>query len=330
MADEEDIAVTIEEEKSAVETEKPAPGTDPVEELRAQKAELEAQAEREKQRADRERQRAEQEARGRVEAEREAQSARTEVTDSRLAQVEGGLSNAKTEADAAEAAYTQALQEGNFAEAAKQQRRMARAEAEAVRLNEAKADLEVQKLERPAQRRERQPVADDPVEAFIASRDDSTQTWLRAHMDDARVLATGSNPRRAMKLNAADADAVAEGFDRGSKAYFAHVEKFLGMTQEEAPPKTEAKQRRSAAPPVAPVGNGSASTENAGGTVVRLTPGEARAAVDGTVVWNKGDLAAGRIKDPKLLGEPVGHTEFARRKKAMTEQGLYDKAFTEG
>ena len=70
----------------------------------------------------------------------------------------------------------------------------------------------------------------DPVEAFIQSRDSGTQAWLRDHPGDARVLATNSDPRRAAKLNAADADAFAEGFTRGSKEYFQHVEKFLGIT----------------------------------------------------------------------------------------------------
>jgi hypothetical protein len=48
----------------------------------------------------------------------------------------------------------------------------------------------------------------DPVEAFIQGRDANTQAWLRAHPGDAVVLATGSDPRRASKLNAADLDAT--------------------------------------------------------------------------------------------------------------------------
>ena len=47
-------------------------------------------------------------------------------------------------------------------------------------------------------------------------------------MDDALALATHSDPRRVAKINAADNDAVAEGYERGSKEYFAHVENFLG------------------------------------------------------------------------------------------------------
>lgn len=95
------------------------------------------------------------------------------------------------------------------------------------------ADLKVQRGQAEAERRyyEAQPrLPADPVEAFIASRDPASQAWLRAHMDDALALATNSDPRRVAKINAADNDAVAEGYERGSKEYFAHVENFLGMS----------------------------------------------------------------------------------------------------
>ena len=102
------------------------------------------------------------------------------------------------------------------------------------------AELKVQRGQVEAERRyyEAQPrLPDDPVEAFIASRDPASRAWLRAHMDDALALATNSDPRRVAKINAADNDAVAEGYERGSKNYFKHVEKFLGMSagHEEGP-----------------------------------------------------------------------------------------------
>jgi hypothetical protein len=124
---------------------------------------------------------------------------------------------------------------------------------------------------------------------------------LRAHPGDAVVLATGSDPRRASKLNAADLDAVAEGYKRGSDQYFAHVDRFLGTTSESASPRRQA----------------SASGNQPGfyGSKVVLTKRQAEAAVDGTHIWNYG---------PKK-GQPIGREEFARRLKEQTEQGHFNR-----
>ena len=338
MADE-DITVNIEDEKPlVVEDGQPEAPDTTLDALKTQLETSEAAIEHEKQariaaeqREARERDRA-------AVAEQDAQTARTEVTDSRLSTVESGLASAQTEASAAEAAYAAAMEAGNFADAAKQQRRMARAEAESVRLTEAKADLEIAKASPRVERRKEEPrdaPRSDQVETFINTRDSATQAWLRNHMDDARVLATGNDQRRAAKLNAADNDAVAEGFERGSKDYFAHIENFLGMTQKEEPKangqdgkvQVNAHQRRSPAAPVAPVNAGSsAGATNGGGTEVRLTKGEAQSATDGTLVYNYDDPSPQK-KFKK--GDPIGIQEFARRKKAMAARGEYDKSYTE-
>ena len=76
------------------------------------------------------------------------------------------------------------------------------------------------------------------------------------------------------------------------------------------------------APSVAPVSASSGGTS--GGTEVRLTKGEAQSATDGTLQWNFND-PKGKFKK----GDPIGIQEMARRKKAMTEQGLYDKSYVE-
>jgi hypothetical protein len=151
---------------------------------------------------------------------------------------------------------------------------------------------------------------------------------LRDHPDDARILATNSDPRRAAKLNAADADAFAEGLTRGSKEYFNHVEKFLGITKpngKAATNGTAQTQRRAASAPVAPVAASAGGVS--GGTEVRLSAGEVTSSEDGTHVWGEHDLKAGRIKDKSLIGQPIGRFEMARRKDAMMKQGLYDKSY---
>ena len=59
---------------------------------------------------------------------------------------------------------------------------------------------------------------------------------------------------------------------------------------------------------------------------MRLSAGEARAATDGTIVWNYDD-PSGQKRFKK--GDPIGVEEFARRKQAMKAQGLYDRVFLE-
>jgi hypothetical protein len=294
--------------------------------------ELQAEKAREKAGRDAAERRATNEAQARQAAQTEVQETRTEIAETRLGTVEQGIAAATTEADAAQSEYTAAMEAGDWKKAGEAQRKISRAEATKVRLEEAKADLEVQKTQpqRQQQRIEAPQTQADPVEAFIASRDAGTQAWLRDHPDDARVLATNSDPRRAAKLNAADADAFAEGFTRGSKEYFQHVEKFLGITKTNGKTPTNGTaqtQRRAASAPVAPVAASAGGTS--GGVEVRLTKGEADRATDGTIVWHESDFKAGRIKDKGLIGQPIGHGEYARRKNIMQQQGLYDKTYVE-
>jgi hypothetical protein len=136
-----------------------------------------------------------------------------------------------------------------------------------------------------------------------------------------------------MKISAADSDAVAEGFERGTPEYFKHVETYLGMNKPADKTNGEirvaAHSRRAPSAPVAPVGDGGGSVGGGGSNVVRLTPGEAKASQDGTHVWGRHDLAAGRIKDAKLVGTPIGPSELARRKLEMQRQGLYSREWVE-
>jgi hypothetical protein len=331
MADE---AITVEIEKEApapegvtqkVETNGGAPPVknEALEDLRSQYKTLQAETERERGEKAAALLRVNEEAAGRQRAEQERDQTRTEVTESRLDTVEQGIAAAKTEADAAEAAYTAAQEAGDWKRAAQEQRKLARAEARSAQLEVAKADLEIAKTQAPIRRQqEQQRTAADPVEAFIGGRDTGTQAWLRSHPDEARILATDPTSRRGMKINAADADAVAEGLTRGTTDYFQHVEKFLGMTKEQ--PRQQ-QQRRSSTAPVAPVQNGGGGM-NGGGRVVNLTAAEARSATDGTLIFNYNDPTG---KNRFKKGDPIGIEEMARRKAALQDGGQYDKTFLE-
>jgi len=77
-------------------------------------------------------------------------------------------------------------------------------------------------------------------------------------------------------------------------------------------------QQKSSRTPAAPISRGDGGDISSGGgpAVIKLTPGEARAATDGSIVWNSGPSK----------GEPIGVKEYARRKSIMMKQGHYSDA----
>ena len=256
----------------------------------------------------------------------EAEAARGQVADREADSIASGLSAAEAEAEAAQQAYAAAMEAGNFTDAAKAQRRMARAEAESVRLTEAKASLETRKVTSPEPARQPPPEQTDPVEAFIAQRTEPTQRWLRQHKDWI------TDPKKNARLTSAHYSAVAEGLTADTDEYFEHVETQIGLRQPRnadgtfAPTNGAAKPAaRKSAPPAAPVVQSGGGTSG-GSNEVRLSKTEAQAAQDGTLVWNYDD-PSGQKRFKK--GDPIGIQEFARRKREMQRQGLYDRSFTE-
>lgn len=331
MADEEDIAVVIEPEADGEKTEQKrdeqvvVKQAEPVDDLAAQFEALKAQEARTQQAreaAEREASRLREDA---ARARHDANTARGEAIDSQFSTVESGLAAAQEAADAAEREYKTAFEAGDGAAAAAAQRKIARAEASIARLSEARADLEARKPKAERVERREEPRQTDPVEELIRGRSPKTADWLRAHPDWAAALATGNS--KALKLTAAHNDALAEGITLDSPEYFEHVETFIGLKTEAKPnghDKTNGQAKRRQAPPVAP-GQASAGGTS-GGNEVRLSAGEARAAQDGTHVWNYDDPSPQkRFKK----GDAIGIQEFARRKREMQKQGLYDRTFVE-
>lgn len=329
MADDE-IVVEIEKEEPDKKTGEQT--TDVADALKAQLTELQAETQREKDARIAAERRATSESQRAAAAQTEVESTRTEITETRLGTVEQGIAAATTEADAAQSEYTAAMEAGDWKKAGEAQRKMSKAEATKVRLEEAKADLEVQKTQAPRlqQRIEAPQTQTDPTETMLsrmaAAGDVATAAWLRNHPEDARILATESDPKRAAKLRAAGNDAAAEGYTPTDPKYWEHVEKFLGIAKTNGRGTNGAAQtqRRAASAPVAPVAASAGGVS--GGTEVRLSKNEAQAATDGTLVWNYPD-PTGQNRWKK--GDPIGVQEFARRKLALKESGQYDKSYTE-
>ena len=333
--DEDEIVVTIEGEGAAVAedtvvkieddaTKKASAATDDiVGTLKAQLAEKQTALDSATQRASSAESVAGQAAQRARQLEQEVVQARTEAAESTKTTIESGIAAAKAEAQAAQESLTAAGEAGDWKALAQAQRRLSRAEAELVQLETAKDALPTRAEPKSEPRQHQAP--NDPVEAFINSRTAPTQAWLRAHRDYL------TDPKKNAKMQAAHFDAEAEGIPLDSPQYFEHVEKFLGLRKpemtEQKPNGGQQQQQQSQRRPTAPVApvTSSGGGMSGGATEVRLTAEEARAATDGTIVWNWDD-PKGRFKK----GDPVGLSEYARRKAAMTKEGRYLNANIDG
>lgn len=294
------------------------------------------------------------EAQARAEADRarqEAQTARSEAADTHLSAIETSLTAQQAARDAAKKSYKAALESGNWDEATEAQERLATAVSNITRLSEAKDQIETRRIERTEAgddaARSRQI---DPVEAFIQSRPAAaTQAWLRANPSQAqaigRLMAGVASPEESKigyKLLAADNDAKARGITVDTPEYLAHLEQYIGLKKADdqqtkgngAQQTTQVRAHtRRQSVPAAPV-NGGGSPASGGSSEqvqVRLTKGQAEAAEDGTHVWLKSDLAAGRIKDQTLVGKPIGLREMARRVHEMNKErpGIFENGNVE-
>jgi hypothetical protein len=116
------------------------------------------------------------------------------------------------------------------------------------------------------------------------------------------------DPKKFSKLQAAHYDALAEGHAPDSPGYFAAVETRIGLRKAERKTAFDPNNVRT----------------HIRGNEVRLTKGEHERSLDGSLVWGRHDLAAGRCTAAQL-NEPIGLAEMARRKKILAAQGAYDR-----
>lgn len=334
MADEE---LTIEIPADELETGKPVEGEKPekkvaekpkdegIDELKAQYATIQQRADAERQARERSDAAAEQARQETARTREELAKSREEVVESNASAIDNAISAASTEREAAKREYASAMESGDWVKAADAQDKIAGAAARMVRLEEAKTDIETRKAEpKPEPRQEQRPqVPADPVEAAIAGLSPRSQAWLREHKEFV------TDPKKNMKANAAHNMAVSEGHIVDSDSYFDFCERFLGIKEDPEvvdPPKLAPRPKTRTAMPAAPVSRDNSSPTNGslGGSQVILTPGEQRAATDGSVVWNVTDEKIGAVKD-----QPVGLREYARRKAAMTREGRYNSSMTD-
>lgn len=290
---EEEVIVEIEkdepevkvQEAAPVEKKEEAPKEDGVEVIRAQVKEYEEKLEAERAEKEAARLRAET-------AEREVVQAKTRVNESEAEALNSAIAMLETEKEQAKRELKVAMESGDFDGVVSANEKLSLSVTNIEKLKEGKTALERTRTE-----------PSDPVEGYIQRFSPRSQDFLRKNMDYVR------DPVKNKKLIAAHYEAEAEGYVPDTDAYFDFLGKKLSPSQ-----KKEISENRSA--PAAPVSRGydsisSSSSESS--SVVKLTPGEARAATDGSIVWNFG---------PKK-GEPIGVKEYARRKSVMMKQGAY-------
>lgn len=236
----------------------------------------------------------------------------------RIASDEAAIQNAvaaeKAFLEGAKRDKKSAILENNVDAMADADERMALAAGRLVRLEEGLSDVETRKKEAPKVA----PKPDDSFEGKISNAPPKIQAWLRAHPE--YVDDTKQNNR----ANAAHSMALADGVAYGSDEYIEYCEKFLGLKEDEGE-KPKPKENGTRKMPAAPVSrDGGVSTSGGNSTQVTLTPGEQRAAQDGSIVWTKDDPKIGAVKN-----SPIGLKEYARRKMIMQQEGRYDKSYTE-
>lgn len=240
------------------EEELPEPEPEPEDDREALRAQVEKLTQAERIQRDRattlEADRAEAIRRANEAAAREA-AARDEAGQAQYETILNALEANKAEADAAQQALEQAHTDGNFKAVAEAQRRIGRAEAQIVRLEEGKSAYEQWAQEQKTIRQQQQPrkpveQQQDPVDAGFSNLPEVARNWLKSHREYT------TDPRKNARIQALHWDVVDEGHEPYSTAYFESLETHLGLRQPKEKTMdepTEPATKRTSAPVSAPV-----------------------------------------------------------------------------
>lgn len=268
------------------------------------------------------------------------QQVESDAADTRISMLDNALDAVRQQGDAAERDYSRAMENQDFAAAAKAQRSMANAESKLTQLEAAKADLENNgNRQRPTEGRvtaREEPRRDeirvpDRVDDLASRLSPSSAAWVRSHPECV------TDPVLNSEMIAAHNRAVRNGIPVDSDSYFEFIESRLGMSSTEQSKKTETNA------------NGYRTGENNGdlvGSIVSNRDGEklapqpqrrpsVAAPVSRDVVSNSGastspktytltraerefcDLSDGDNKER--------YKDYARSKLALIAEGKYDR-----
>lgn len=292
MADEEEkIEITIDEtqddaseaasgSEEASSDSKQANAIDPQDAINSLRAQLEAEK--------RAREEAETLAR---QAAQQANAAYGEVEDTNIQLVNTAIDTVKRDNDLLTTNYAEAMSMGDYERAARIQATMASNSAKLLQLENGLREM--QNAPRRPQVQNVPPPASVQIDQIINAVSPRSASWLRnnkAQLADDRMI---------KKMFRAHEDAIDDGVEADSDAYFQYIEQRLGLNSTkdaENPMSSAAKPvQRQAAPPSAPVNRESSARSN----TVRLTRAEADTA--------------------KMLG--MTEKEYAQHKIALQKEG---------
>lgn len=233
-------------------------------------------------------------------AEREAAQIKTRVVDTEIDAVANALAVSEMELDGAKRELKKAMEDGDFDAVVSANEKLAQKTLEINRLKEGKEALE---------QRSKQPETNaDPFENYVSRFTPRSQDYLRKHKE------VVTDPKKNKLLIAAHYEAEASGYTADTDDYFDFIDQRMGyknVENEKPAPKTQQRGTTPAAPVSRSVDSASASTTP---NVIKLSAGEAKAATDGTILWNHGPDK----------GKPIGVKEYARRKAQMMRDGAYN------
>lgn len=201
----------------------------------------------------------------RDEARREAEEARRSAADTEADLISNGLTAAQSEAKAARAALKVAIESGDIDGQADAQERIGRASSD-IREFERAAAVQADRAEQEKKVPVQQPRQFSSVEEAIDSRADLTdneRAWLKGHQD------AWVDPARNQELGVAYNRAVKQGLTRGTDAYFAFIENFMGYTK---PDDTTSERTTIVAAPVSRDNRTVPGTQQLKSGQVRLSP----------------------------------------------------------
>ena len=160
---------------------------------------------------------------------REHQEALKRATSLESDVINGGLSAAQNELAAAKAELQRAGEAGDWKAMAEAQARIARSSAQVVSLESGAAEIAERKEQAKVEPRQEQPRAQDPIAAIDSNPQllPAEKEWLKAHPD--AVM----DQRRNNELSVGYDRAMKKGLVRGTPAYFAELEDFMGYKQPE-------------------------------------------------------------------------------------------------
>lgn len=237
--------------------------------------------------------------------------ARTEVQDSNLKIILNAIDATEQAAAIAEREYAEAMASQDYSTAARAQRAIAQAETHLLQLQNGRQRLE-ETLQSPAEGAVYAPpvpnfepqIPQDPVEMYAEKLAPRSAQWLRSHPEAVQKIG---------KLTRAHQDAIEDGYEPESDAYFQFIESRLGYDSSDEP--QQESRRSEPAPQVNRRSLASAPVTSSAGMTTSRSSGSSN-----TMVLSPAEVEMAILAEPELPRERAIES-YARNKAFLIKQG---------